>query len=81
MLSGSKKTWNQQSADTVCKQIHCGVATSFNSSASNGDAVWDQSYNCSSNTTSLYKCESVTLAPDHKDVVATVTCSGIVRKC
>lgn len=80
-LSGSKKTWNKQAADTVCQHVHCGVATKFSSSASNGDDVWDQSYNCSSNTTSLLKCENVTLPPDHKDVVATVTCSGIVRKC
>lgn len=82
-VSGSKNTWNQESANTVCRQMHCGEASAFNATPS-GDMMKDVSkhaYSCSSNTTSLFKCGKTTPPSDHKDTIATVTCSGNVKEC
>ncbi|XP_037629892.1 scavenger receptor cysteine-rich type 1 protein M130 [Sebastes umbrosus] len=81
-LSGSNETWNQQSANTVCQQMHCGNALSFNSesSADIQKDVWAESYKCSSDTKSLFDCKknnlTTKLPSDHGNTSATVKCSG-----
>ncbi|XP_071331666.1 scavenger receptor cysteine-rich type 1 protein M160 isoform X2 [Trachinotus anak] len=78
-LSGSK-TWNQESANIVCQQKHCGNASTFSTSTPTADMlanIWDKSYNCSSNTKSLFECEANTPGPN--DTIATVTCTGTVK--
>ncbi|XP_067447489.1 scavenger receptor cysteine-rich type 1 protein M160 isoform X2 [Thunnus thynnus] len=80
-LSGSNVTWNNKSADTVCRQIHCGTAQSFNYIRSDDkrNAISKKSYSCSSNNTSLFDCETNTLPSDHNDTIATVICSGEIK--
>ncbi|TKS77042.1 Scavenger receptor cysteine-rich type 1 protein M160 CD163 antigen-like 1 [Collichthys lucidus] len=77
-LSGSKDTWNQRSADTVCQQMHCGKAVnySFVPSADMIKDVWRKSYNCSSNSKSLFECKNTQLPSDYNETVASVKCSG-----
>lgn len=80
-LSGSKQTWNRESASTVCRQMLCGRARNFNYTIPDAtNAVSKKSYSCSSNTTSLFDCEKDTLPSDHNYTVATVRCSGIVKQ-
>ncbi|XP_076597662.1 scavenger receptor cysteine-rich type 1 protein M160 [Chaetodon auriga] len=80
-LSGSTETWNPDAANTVCRQMQCQEASNHTSSSSADviDDVWDQSYSCSSNTTSLFECENTILPSDYKDTIATVTCSGNIE--
>ncbi|XP_042265863.1 scavenger receptor cysteine-rich type 1 protein M130 isoform X3 [Thunnus maccoyii] len=80
-LSGSNVTWNKKSADTVCRQIHCGTAQSFNYIRNDvkRNAISKKSYSCSSNNTSLFDCETNTLPSDHNDTIATVICSGEIK--
>eukprot|EP00064_Thunnus_orientalis_P002348 superscaffoldBa00000166_g2355 len=80
-LSGSNVTWNNKSADTVCRQIHCGTAQSFNYIRNDDkrNAISKKSYSCSSNNTSLFDCETNTLPSDHNDTIATVICSGEIK--
>ncbi|TDH11092.1 hypothetical protein EPR50_G00080460 [Perca flavescens] len=77
-LSGSNETWDQNSADTVCRQMHCGSTLNHTSipSADLMKDVWNVSYSCSSNSTSLLDCENTTLPSNHSDTIATVACSG-----
>ncbi|XP_031732388.1 scavenger receptor cysteine-rich type 1 protein M160 [Anarrhichthys ocellatus] len=78
-LSGSNTTWNQESANTVCQQMHCGNASVVTSISSDNLAIsiWKESYSCSSNNESLFNCKKIeTLPSDHADTIATVTCSG-----
>ncbi|XP_078110438.1 scavenger receptor cysteine-rich type 1 protein M160 isoform X2 [Sander vitreus] len=80
-LSGSNETWDQNSADTVCRQMHCGNASNH-ISISRPDLmkdVWSESYSCSSNSTSLLDCENTTLSSNHSDTIATVICSGKIE--
>ncbi|XP_026010124.1 scavenger receptor cysteine-rich type 1 protein M130-like [Astatotilapia calliptera] len=81
-LSGSKETWNQESADTVCQQMHCGNAAnfSFNSTADMINKVWKNSFSCSSRENSLFECNQTTpLPPDHHNSTAYVKCSGNIE--
>ncbi|XP_076734506.1 scavenger receptor cysteine-rich type 1 protein M130 [Maylandia zebra] len=81
-LSGSKETWNQESADTVCQQMHCGNASrfSFNSRADMINKVWKNSFSCSSRKKSLFECNQTTpLPPDHHNSTAYVKCSGNIE--
>ncbi|TDH11093.1 hypothetical protein EPR50_G00080470, partial [Perca flavescens] len=80
-LSGSNETWDQNSADTVCRQMHCGSALNHTSipSADLMKDVWNVSYSCSSNSTSLLDCENTTLPSNHSDTIATVACSGKIE--
>nr|XP_024655047.1 scavenger receptor cysteine-rich type 1 protein M130-like [Maylandia zebra] len=81
-LSGSKETWNQESADTVCQQMHCGNAAnfSFNSRADMINKVWKNSFSCSSRENSLFECNQTTpLPPDHHNSTAYVKCSGNIE--
>ncbi|XP_026010110.1 scavenger receptor cysteine-rich type 1 protein M160-like [Astatotilapia calliptera] len=81
-LSGSKETWNQESADTVCQQMHCGNASrfSFNSRADMINKVWKNSFSCSSRKKSLFECSRTTpLPPDHHNSTAYVKCSGNIE--
>ncbi|XP_024655050.2 scavenger receptor cysteine-rich type 1 protein M130 [Maylandia zebra] len=81
-LSGSKETWNQESADTVCQQMHCGNASrfSFNSRADMINKVWKNSFSCSSRKKSLFECSRTTpLPPDHHNSTAYVKCSGNIK--
>uniref|UniRef100_A0A669CFX8 SRCR domain-containing protein n=1 Tax=Oreochromis niloticus TaxID=8128 RepID=A0A669CFX8_ORENI len=81
-LSGSKETWNQESADTVCQQMHCGNAASFSfhSRADMINKVWKDSFSCSSRKKSLSECSQTTLLPpDHQTSTAHVKCSGNVK--
>ncbi|CAI5646636.1 unnamed protein product [Oreochromis niloticus] len=81
-LSGSKETWNQESADTVCQQMHCGNAASFSfhSRADMINKVWKDSFSCSSRKKSLFECNQTTpLPPDHQTSTAYVKCSGNIE--
>ncbi|XP_060912936.1 scavenger receptor cysteine-rich type 1 protein M160 [Labrus mixtus] len=76
-LSGSNETWTPEVADTVCRQMHCGEALNFNST-SNADEkkeFWNETYSCSSNSTSLFECQKTAPPLTHTDI-ATVTCKG-----
>ncbi|XP_035863944.1 scavenger receptor cysteine-rich type 1 protein M160-like [Sander lucioperca] len=80
-LSGSNETWDQNSANTVCRQMHCGNASNH-ISISRPDLmkdVWNVSYSCLSNSTSLLDCENTTPPSNHGDTIATVTCSGKIE--
>ncbi|XP_024915479.1 scavenger receptor cysteine-rich type 1 protein M160-like [Cynoglossus semilaevis] len=78
-LSGSNATWNQESANVVCQEKHCGNASSFYASflnITNQTSVWDQSYNCSPGAKSLFDCETHLEQPsDHNSSIAAVKCS------
>ncbi|XP_040910475.1 scavenger receptor cysteine-rich type 1 protein M160 isoform X2 [Toxotes jaculatrix] len=78
-LSGSNKTWNQEAANSVCQQKHCGIASNFSAINSTGEKVWNESYNCSPNTTPLFECKTTTNPPDDKTSIAEVTCSGTIK--
>ncbi|KAL3974052.1 sacsin [Sarotherodon galilaeus] len=81
-LSGSNETWNQESADTVCQQMHCGNAASFSfhSRADMINKVWKDSFSCSSRKKSLSECSQTTLLPpDHQTSTAYVKCSGNIE--
>ncbi|XP_044065919.1 scavenger receptor cysteine-rich type 1 protein M160-like [Siniperca chuatsi] len=80
-LSGSNETWNQESANAVCRQMQCGKASAHNfiSKADMPEDVWTESYNCLSNSTSLFECEKTTLPSNHSDTIATVKCSGEIK--
>lgn len=82
-LSGSNETWNEDSANAVCRQMLCGEAKSFKSSLSTDmrKDVWKESYSCSSNSKSLFACNKTTQPSDHYNTIATVNCSGNVRRC
>lgn len=75
-LSGYNKMWNKESADAVCRQMHCGESSSHGYNPKTGEKVWPISYNCSSNATSLYDCNETRI---QNDTFATVNCSGNVR--
>lgn len=72
-LSGSRNTWNNETANAVCQQMNCGRAINFSSFSidSMKNDVYNVSYNCF-NITSLL---NTTLPTNHR-TVATVTCSG-----
>lgn len=74
-LSGSNSTWNSASANAVCRQLHCGRASKHSSINPKKD-IWKKSYNCTSNATSLFNCDIATLASDHSNSTAHVTCEG-----
>ncbi|XP_074537958.1 scavenger receptor cysteine-rich type 1 protein M130 isoform X2 [Halichoeres trimaculatus] len=76
-LSGSNETWNQSLANTVCRQMSCGEASSINSTPrEKKKEIWQESYKCLSNSTSLFQCDNVTQPSDHNDSIATVNCTG-----
>ncbi|XP_056279477.1 scavenger receptor cysteine-rich type 1 protein M130 [Pseudoliparis swirei] len=78
-LSGSNGTWNQESADAVCRQLHCGKAQqrSFIPRGDMTKPLWNESYRCSPNSESLFHCERSKAPPsNHTQTIATVTCSG-----
>ncbi|TNN33031.1 Antigen WC1.1 [Liparis tanakae] len=80
-LSGSNGTWNQESADAVCRQMHCGKAQqrSFIPRRNTPKPLWNESYRCSPNSESLFHCERSKAPPsNHTQTIATVTCSGNV---
>ncbi|KAM9350289.1 scavenger receptor cysteine-rich type 1 protein M130 [Symphorus nematophorus] len=78
-LSGDDNSgWNKETADTVCRQMHCGRASEwdFINSTESGD-IWKEVYKCSSTSTSLFKCAK--LQSDFSETVhATVKCSGSI---
>ncbi|KAI3357098.1 hypothetical protein L3Q82_015566 [Scortum barcoo] len=81
-LSGSTETWNQESANAVCQQMLCGKAKSFGSTPSADEMkdIWQESYNCLPNSTSLFACEKNTpQPPDHINTTATVKCTGRIE--
>lgn len=77
-LSGSNETWNKNTADVVCRQMHCGSASSVFSSINTDVAkeVWDKSLKCSSKAESLFECEAGAAPPGANGSVASVKCSG-----
>ncbi|XP_022618651.1 scavenger receptor cysteine-rich type 1 protein M130-like [Seriola dumerili] len=79
-LSGSNKTWNQESANIVCQQMNCGTASIFTPVPSTDMQAkfWDKSYKCSSNAKSLFECETKTPSSDHNETIAKVTCTGTI---
>ncbi|KAM8862387.1 scavenger receptor cysteine-rich type 1 protein M130 [Spinachia spinachia] len=82
-LSGSSETWNAESANTVCQQMHCDKASNYshikNPVAAGRKSIWKESYSCSSNTKSLFDCQrNPNVSSDHGDTIATVTCSGTI---
>uniref|UniRef100_A0A3Q1HC17 SRCR domain-containing protein n=1 Tax=Anabas testudineus TaxID=64144 RepID=A0A3Q1HC17_ANATE len=74
-LSGSNETWNNETANLVCQQKHCGNVVSFNvTRAKESQDV--TSLNCSSTSKSLFDCERDTVPSGYNNTIATVTCSG-----
>ncbi|KAM3616980.1 uncharacterized protein V6R79_000555 [Siganus canaliculatus] len=79
-LSGSEETWNNMSANAVCQQMHCGTAREFHAITNTTDMmVWKRSYNCSSDSTSLFDCLITKTPSDYNQTIAYVSCSGNVR--
>lgn len=81
-LSGSGETWDKQSADTVCQQANCGIARNFSTIPSRRmrKDISNVTYKCYTNTTSLFQCENTGRPSDHRNTLATVTCTGKVTK-
>lgn len=75
-LSGSSSTWNWDSANAVCRQLHCGQASNYSSIQKNSNNAWMKSYNCTSTATSLFSCDNLMPAADHGERSAHVTCTG-----
>lgn len=77
-LSGSAQTWNLEAANAVCQQLNCGTATNFSSILYQqmNKEIWNVAYKCSKNKTSLFTCDNTSMPSDHRETVATVTCSG-----
>lgn len=75
-LSGSNSTWNWNSANAVCRQLHCGEAIDFSSipSTESMNDVWKKSYHCTPDATSLFNCSN--RMADHCNSTAHVTCNG-----
>lgn len=80
-LSGSNGTWNRDTANIVCQQMHCGNVTDFTSisSADKKNDVWNTSLNCLPEHKSLFECENENASPDYNATIASVTCSGNVK--
>lgn len=81
-LSGSNETWNRESANAVCQQMNCGTARNVSAIPSEQmkKDIWNVTYSCSNNTTSLFDCEKTSVPSKQRNTVATVTCSGKVTK-
>lgn len=79
-LSGWAQTWTPESANAVCQQMNCGPARNFSSIPGEGmkKDIWNVAYSCSKNITSLFNCENTSVPSEHRNTVATVTCSGNV---
>lgn len=75
-LSGSNSTWNWNSANAVCQQLHCGKASNYSSIPETSNNIWTKSYNCTPNATSLFNCDNFMQAADHTNSTAIVTCTG-----
>lgn len=77
-LSGSTETWNRESANAVCQQMNCGTARNMDiiPSEQMTNDIWNVTYKCSNNTTSLFDCKKTNVK--QRKTVATVTCSGKV---
>ena len=81
-LSGSNATWNQETANTVCREMHCGEALNFtNTQPGPEEKVWGKFYNCSRNERSLFDCGETQNPKDLNFTIATVKCSGNVTLC
>ncbi|XP_067384291.1 scavenger receptor cysteine-rich type 1 protein M130 [Channa argus] len=80
-LSGSNETWNQVTANVVCRQMQCGVADNF-ASIENSDVnnhVVTASL-CSNESQSLLDClKPDAISPDPNGTIASVTCSGKIN--
>ncbi|KAF3860011.1 hypothetical protein F7725_000266, partial [Dissostichus mawsoni] len=75
-LSGSNSTWNQETANIVCQEMHCGgVLNVTNTQPVLEEKVWDKFYNCSPKETSLFDCGE-TQNPKDNATIAIVKCSG-----
>ncbi|KAI4824269.1 hypothetical protein KUCAC02_012792, partial [Chaenocephalus aceratus] len=76
-LSGSNVTWNKETANTVCQEMHCGGVLNVNNTLPRREEkVWDKFYNCSRNETSLFNCGETQNPKDLNFTIATVKCSG-----
>ncbi|KAJ4934408.1 hypothetical protein JOQ06_007203 [Pogonophryne albipinna] len=76
-LSGSNVTWNKETANTVCREMHCGGVLNVNNTLPGGEEkVWDKFYSCSRNETSLFNCGETQNPKDFNFTIATVKCSG-----
>lgn len=81
-LSGSNVTWNKETANTVCQEMHCGGVLNVNNTLPRREEkVWDKFYNCSRNETSLFNCGETQNPKDLNFTIATVKCSGNVTLC
>ncbi|XP_010774171.1 scavenger receptor cysteine-rich type 1 protein M130 [Notothenia coriiceps] len=76
-LSGSNVTWNKETANTVCREMHCGRFLNVNNTLpGREEKVWDKLYSCSRNETSLFNCGETQNPKDLNFTIATVKCSG-----
>ncbi|KAK5923202.1 hypothetical protein CgunFtcFv8_000194 [Champsocephalus gunnari] len=76
-LSGSNVTWNKETANTVCQEMHCGGVLNVNNTLpGREEKVWDKFYSCSGNETSLFNCGETQNPKDLNFTIATVKCSG-----
>ncbi|KAK6466696.1 scavenger receptor cysteine-rich type 1 protein M130-like [Huso huso] len=77
-LSGA--SWEQNAAQVVCRQLHCGNAVSKEVKALGSGEVWSHWFNCSSTEDNVFRCqaEKVAKSDPEKDSFAYVNCSGSV---
>lgn len=62
--------------------MNCGTAKNFSAIPSDNmkEDIFNITYRCSNNISSLFKCENTILPSDYRNTVAAVTCSGNVTQ-
>ncbi|XP_061590889.1 antigen WC1.1 [Cololabis saira] len=82
-LSGSNDTWNAESANTVCRQMHCGKAVDFTAHPLANDTMEADagtiSYRCPAAEKSLFDCRKMSRPDDANHTMAYVKCSGNIH--
>ncbi|MEQ2236246.1 hypothetical protein ILYODFUR_010597 [Ilyodon furcidens] len=77
-LSGSNQTWNQNVANMICQELHCGNASKFSSKPlKNQTSLLVESRTCSSSNKSLLQCDiTEPQESDNNQTLAYVDCEG-----
>ncbi|XP_029363298.1 antigen WC1.1 isoform X1 [Echeneis naucrates] len=75
-LSGSNETWNQELANTVCQQVHCGNATHVSTVIPTAEMTLSD--NCALSHGSQFECDLTPETPDENVTIAYVVCTGSV---
>ncbi|KAK5621494.1 hypothetical protein CRENBAI_003996 [Crenichthys baileyi] len=78
-LSGSNQTWNQNVANMICQELHCGNASNFSSKPFKKQTSFlVESRNCSSSNKYLLQCDTEHQEPDNNQTLAYVDCEGSI---